>query len=113
MQNSDINILIQKTLSNNNCEDIIELDVKEKSSITDTFIVASCTSNLQVSASAKLILKMLKDNKVKNINTHGIDVGNWALIDIGNTIVHIFRHEVRDYYNITEIWSDSIHTAEK
>lgn len=75
-----------------------------KSSIADYLIVASGTSQRQVGAAAELLREELKKHGLKNIGIEGLTNCDWVLIDTGDIIVHLFRPEVRSFYNIEGIW---------
>lgn len=74
--------------------------------LTDYMIVASGTSSRQVSSMADHLIKKLKEFGVSQIRVEGMQKGDWVLIDAGDIIVHIFRPEVRDFYDIERIWVD-------
>ena len=88
------------------------IDLKDKSSVADCMIVASGRSHRHVGALADHILRMLKDLGTGKARVEGMPDCNWVLIDAGDVIVHLFRPEVRVFYNLEKIWSvDSPHRA--
>ena len=94
---------IMSNLDNNKALDINSLSLKGKSDIADYLIIATGTSSRHVSSLAEKTVDDLKKNNIKNINTEGLDKGDWVLIDGGDVIIHLFREEVRDFYDI-EKW---------
>ena len=92
-------------LDENSAQDVLEIDVKGKSSVADYMIVASGRSNRHVGALADYVLRGLKGAGFKDIGTEGQDGQDWVLIDAGDVILHIFRPEVRVFYNLEKIWS--------
>lgn len=84
--------------------DILNLDLQGKTSIADRMIIASGNSARQVGAMAEHVITKLKALGRK-VRSEGEKTGDWVLIDIGDVIVHIFRPEVRTFYNIESIWS--------
>ncbi|WP_409432089.1 ribosome silencing factor [Litorimonas sp. RW-G-Af-16] len=96
---------IQSNLDENSAQDIIEIDIRGKSSIADYMIVASGRSNRHVGALADYVQRGLKDQGLKNLGIEGLKGCDWVLIDAGDVIVHIFRPEVRVFYNLEKIWS--------
>ena len=93
---------VKNILEDNSAQDILEIDIRGKSSIADYMIVASGRSNRHVGALADYVLRGLKQAGFKDIGTEGQD---WVLVDAGDVILHIFRPEVRVFYNLEKIWS--------
>ncbi len=83
------------------------LDVKDLTSVADFFIICSGSSNRQVGAIAQTIKKELKQHKVKPISIDGLQEGQWALMDFGHVIVHIFYDPVRSFYDLEGLWTDA------
>lgn len=92
------------SLENAKAEAIVPIDIRGRSSIGDYMIVASGRSHRHVSAVADHLLQALHAIGCKGIRVEGLDSGDWVLIDTGDVIVHIFRPEVRDFYNLEKIW---------
>lgn len=101
----DLSDFIQSVLDANSAQDIIEIDIRGKSSVADYMIVASGRSNRHVSALADYVQRGLKERGLKNLGVEGLKGCDWVLIDTGDVILHIFRPEVRVFYNIEKIWS--------
>ena len=103
--------LINQIISNlddNKALDINSLSLKGKSDIADYLIIATGTSSRHVSSLAEKTVDDLKKNNIKNVNTEGLDKGDWVLIDGGDIIIHLFREEVREFYDTEKLWSSSI-----
>jgi ribosome-associated protein len=81
------------------------IDVKGKSSLADALVVASGRSHRHVGAVADHLLRALKDAGHGRARVEGLPACDWVLIDAGDVIVHLFRPEVRSYYNLEKIWS--------
>ena len=96
---------IQDILDDNSAQDILEIDIRGKSSVADYMIVASGRSNRHVGALSDYVLRGLKQAGFKDIGTEGQDGQDWVLVDAGDVILHIFRPEVRVFYNLEKIWS--------
>jgi len=96
---------IQQVLDENSAQDVIEIDIRGKSSVADYMIVASGRSNRHVSALSDYVQRALKEEEFKNLGIEGQEAGDWVLIDAGDVILHIFRPEVRLFYNLEKIWS--------
>ena len=96
---------ILSILDEHSAQDTIEIDVRGKSSVTDYMIVTSGRSNRHVGALADYVLRSLKELGHKDLGVEGLEGCDWVLIDAGDVIVHLFRPEVRVFYNIEKIWS--------
>ena len=97
--------LILNRLDDEKAQDVVFIDLKDKSSIADGMIVASGRSHRHVGAMADHLLRMLKDAGHGRARVEGLPHCDWVLIDAGDVIVHLFRPEVRSFYNIERIWS--------
>ena len=86
-------------------ENVVTIPLKGKSSIGDYMIVASGRSDRHVGAIAEQIQRKLKDTGHGRVHIEGQPQCDWVLIDTGNVIVHVFRPEVRDFYNLEKMWS--------
>ena len=96
---------VQSILDENSAQDVIEIDVQGKSSVADYMLVASGRSNRHVSALADYVVRGLKEQGFKSLGIEGKESGDWILIDVGDVILHVFRPEVRLFYNLEKIWS--------
>ena len=104
--------LILATLEDDKAENIVAIDLGGKSSIADTMIVASGRSARHVSALADHLIRKLKEEGHGRAQVEGQTSADWVLIDAGDVVVHLFRPEVRDFYQLERIWTgDSKHLA--
>ncbi|HYE44620.1 MAG TPA: ribosome silencing factor [Caulobacter sp.] len=102
--------LILSRLDDDKAQDIVLIDLKGKSPMADSMIVASGRSHRHVGALADHVLRALKDAGHGRARVEGLPHCDWVLIDAGDLVVHLFRPEVRTFYNIEKIWSvDSNH----
>ncbi|MCB1332460.1 MAG: ribosome silencing factor [Roseivivax sp.] len=85
-------------------EDIVQIDLRGKTSIGDYMVVCSGRSTRQVSAIADAVVEKLKHDFGVIAKVEGKEVGDWVLIDSGDVIVHVFRPEVREFYQIEKMW---------
>jgi ribosome-associated protein len=97
--------MILTRLDEDKAQDIVLIDLKDKSSVADAMIVASGRSQRHVGALADHLLRALKDAGYGKAPVEGLPGCDWVLIDAGDVIVHLFRPEVRLFYNIEKIWS--------
>ncbi len=86
-------------------EEIVTVDLKGKSSIGDFMVIASGRSDRHVGAIAEQVRKKLKDAGCPTVRVEGLETCDWVLIDSGDIIVHVFRPEVREFYNLEKMWS--------
>ena len=97
--------LILARLDEDKAQDVVFIDLKNKSSVADGMIVASGRSQRHVGALADHLLRALKDAGFGRCRIEGMPHCDWVLIDAGDLIIHLFRPEVRAFYNIEKIWS--------
>ena len=86
-------------------EDTTTIDLRDKSSLADTMVVTSGRSNRHVGSVADRVLENLREAGLKNLRVEGLPHCDWVLIDAGDVIVHVFRPEVREFYNLEKMWS--------
>jgi ribosome-associated protein len=86
-------------------EKIVSIDLKGKSSLGDFMVIATGRSDRHVGAIADQLRKNLKDAGVAGVRVEGLETCDWVLIDAGDILVHVFRAEVRDFYNLEKMWS--------
>lgn len=96
-------------LNDDKAEDIVTIELSGKSDIADHMVVASGRSSRHVSAMADKIVRRLKDEGFGRVHTEGANAADWVLIDAGDVIVHLFRPEVRSFYNLERVWSEAAH----
>jgi ribosome-associated protein len=92
------------SLEDDKAEDIINIDLKGKTSIADSMIIASGRSTRQVAAIADHLYRKLKHGP-NGCKLEGMDKADWVLLDAGSIIIHIFRPEVRTFYNLEKMWA--------
>ncbi|HEX3700526.1 MAG TPA: ribosome silencing factor [Phenylobacterium sp.] len=97
--------LILARLDDDKAQDVVFIDLKGKSPVADGLIVASGRSHRHVGALADHLLRLLKEEGYGRARVEGLPNCDWVLIDAGDVIVHLFRPEVRSFYNIEKIWS--------
>ncbi|MBA3813169.1 MAG: ribosome silencing factor [Alphaproteobacteria bacterium] len=100
--------LIEQFLDSKKAQDIVCIDLQGKSSIADYLIIASGTSQRQIGSTAQLLKEELKKKGFKTVNIEGLSQCDWVLIDAGDVIVHLFRPEIRAFYNLEKMWSVEI-----
>ena len=104
----DLKEVIIKTLDLNKAQDIVSIDLKDKSSMADFMIIASGTSSRHIQSLSEQVLEKLKNNGVKDSKIEGKQSNEWKLVDGIDLIVHIFHPEKRKFYELEKIWSEFI-----
>lgn len=94
-------------LDDSKAEQIVTIDLINKSTMADTMIVASGRSNRHVNAIAEQVADKLRGMGQKNLRIEGMPQCDWVLVDSGDVIIHIFRPEVRSFYNLEKLWSEN------
>ena len=86
--------------------DITVIDVSQQTSVTDNMIICSGRSSRHVKAIANTLIEKIKANGQKPLGCHGEETGDWILVDLGDSIVHIMQPEVRAHYNLEGLWKN-------
>ena len=95
---------ILTSLKNDKAEDIVQIDLRGKSSIGDYMVIASGRSSRQVIAISEKLVDNVKKDFGHSSKVEGKNAGDWVLIDTGDVIVHVFRPEVREFYQLEKMW---------
>ena len=106
---ADLLDLVLTALDDAKAEDVVSIDLSGKSAIADAMVIASGRSDRHVNAVSDRVLRALKDAGHGSVPAEGTQTCDWVLIDAGDVIVHIFRPEVRDFYNLEKMWSAPAH----
>ena len=104
----DLKSVVINTLDLNKAQDIVTIDLKDKSSMADYMIIASGTSSRHIQSLSEQVLEKLKDSGIKNSKIEGKDSSEWKLVDGIDLIIHIFHPEKRKFYELEKIWSELI-----
>ena len=99
--------LIEKNLSKNKAEEIIVIDLKRKTSFADFMIICTGTSNRHLIALSNYLNEDLKKLHLNMLNIEGQKNGDWIVVDVGDIVIHLFRSEVRKYYNLEKMWASN------
>jgi ribosome-associated protein len=97
--------LILSRLDDMKAEETVTIDLRGKSAFSDYMIVTTGRANRHVGAIAENLAKGLKETGIKSIHIEGLPNCDWVLIDSGDVIVHVFRPEVREFYNLERLWT--------
>ena len=104
--------LIQQSLDADKAIDITTIDLDDQTGLADYMIIASGTSSRHVAAMAEKLKDKLSMLQIKNVKIEGLSQADWVVIDAGDIIVHLFRPEVREFYNMERMWGldQTVHT---
>jgi ribosome-associated protein len=101
---STLNMILSR-LDDMKAEETVTIDLRGKSAFSDYMIVTSGRANRHVGAIAENVTKALKEHGIRNLHVEGLPNCDWVLIDSGDVIVHVFRPEVREFYNLERLWT--------
>ncbi len=104
LSSEDLLACVLSSLSDDKAEDVVQIDLRGRTSVGDYMVIASGRSTRQVSAMADKLVERLKAETGIVARVEGKDAGDWVLIDTGDVIVHIFRPEVREFYQLEKMW---------
>lgn len=105
LSKADLLKLVINSLEDDKAEDIVQIDLTGKTSIADSMVIASGRSIRQVSAIADHLYRKLKHATENGCKLEGMEKADWVLLDAGDIIIHIFRPEVRSFYNLEKMWA--------
>lgn len=96
---------MQESLEDDKAIDMVSINLLGKTMFADAMVIASGRSDRHIGSIATHLVKRLKDAGIKPVRTEGLRQGDWVLVDAGDIIVHLFRPEVRQFYNLEKMWS--------
>jgi ribosome-associated protein len=105
--------LVLKSVDDDKAEDIVQIDLRGRSDVADYMVICSGRSSRQVASISEKLADRLKQEMRMSVRMEGKDTGDWVLIDAGDVIVHVFRPEVREFYQLEKMWlPGAIHSAQ-
>ena len=105
ISHEDMLALVVETLEDAKAQDLVSIELAGKSPLADYMVIASGTSTRQVVTMAEKLVEKLKHDADVIPKLEGVEQGDWALIDDGDVIIHLFRPEVREFYNLERMWT--------
>ena len=99
-----LHALVLQSLDDDQAQETITIPLEGKSSIADHMVIASGRSSRQVASMAQKLAERIKQSTGRSARVEGLPVADWVLIDAGDVIVHLFRPEVRSFYNLERMW---------
>ncbi|OYZ38011.1 MAG: ribosome silencing factor [Alphaproteobacteria bacterium 16-39-46] len=106
MTSEQLKDFVVKLLDEKKATNIHVIDVRGKSALTDFMVIASGTSSRQVSSLAEILQTSLHKEKIRALSLEGRSEGEWVLMDLNDVIVHLFKPEIRDHYNLETLWAE-------
>ncbi len=103
---------LAQLLTDKKAQDVICLDISEKTVVADAFVIASGRSSVQVKALCDEVDEYCKDNEIEIGPMEGYSAARWVIVDLKDVVVHIFRNEDREFYNLERLWSDADNVKE-
>jgi ribosome-associated protein len=100
-----LHTLVLRSLDDDQAQDVVTIPLTGKSNIADHMVIASGRSTRQVASMAQKLTERIKQDLGRNVRVEGLPVADWVLIDAEDVIVHIFRPEVRTFYNLERMWA--------
>jgi ribosome-associated protein len=100
-----LHALVLRSLDDDQAQDVVTIPLGGKSSIADHMVIASGRSTRQVASMAQKISERIKQDLGRRVRVEGLPVADWVLIDADDVIIHIFRPEVRTFYNLERMWA--------
>ena len=97
--------LVLRSLDDDQAVEVVSIPLSGKSNIADYMVVASGRSSRQVSSMAQKLSERIKQELGRNVRVEGLPVADWVLIDADDVIIHLFRPEVRSFYNLERMWA--------
>ncbi|WP_225205714.1 ribosome silencing factor [Novosphingobium huizhouense] len=97
--------LVLQSLDDDQAQDVITIPLEGKSSVADFMVIASGRSTRQVAAMAQKLAERIKHGGYGSVRIEGLPAADWVLIDAGDVVVHLFRPEVRSFYNLERMWA--------
>ena len=96
--------LVRESLEDSKAEDIVTINIAGKSALGDYMVIVSGRSNRHVAAICEHLISDMKDGGHSGMRVEGMEAGDWVLVDTGDIIIHVFRPEIREFYNIEKMW---------
>lgn len=96
-----------KFLDDNQAIDIVTIDVSKQTTVTDYMVVVSGRSSRQIKAIASIVMESMKASGFAPLGAHGLDTGDWVLIDFGDCVLHVMQPDCRTFYNIEGLWQNN------
>jgi ribosome-associated protein len=104
-EQDSLHALVLNSLDDDQAQDIVSIPLEGKTAIADHMVIASGRSTRQVTAMAQKLAERIKQAGFGSVRTEGLPAADWVLVDAGDVVVHLFRPEVRSFYNLERMWA--------
>jgi len=111
LQTEQLKAIVIDALDDLKAQQILTIDVREQTSVTDIMVIATARSSRQLKSLATYVVEKVKEQGIQPIGTEGENDGEWALVDLGDVVVHIMSAETRAFYNLEKLWSGQFDDA--
>lgn len=103
-RSEDVLALVLRSVDDDKAEEIVQIDLRGRSDVADYMVICSGRSSRQVASISEKLADRLKQEMRISVRMEGKETGDWVLIDAGDVIVHVFRPEVREFYQLEKMW---------
>lgn len=100
-----LHALVLQSLDDDKAMDLVDIDLSGKTEVADHMVIASGRSTRQVAAMANKLAERIKQDLGQPVRIEGLPTADWVLVDAGDVVVHLFRPEVRSFYNLEKMWA--------
>lgn len=100
-----LHALVLQSLDDDQAQDIVSIPLEGKTAIADHMVIASGRSTRQVAAMAQKLAERIKHGGFGHVRIEGLPAADWVLVDAGDVVIHLFRPEVRSFYNLERMWA--------
>ena len=102
---TELHAMVLQSLDDDQAQEVISIPLAGKSNIADFMVIASGRSTRQVAAMAQKLAERIKQGGFGHVRIEGLPAADWVLVDAGDVVIHLFRPEVRTFYNLERMWS--------
>lgn len=113
MQSEQIKQLVLAVLDDFKALNVVDIDVRELTSITDTMVICSGTSKRHLKTLAEEVVRRAKENGITPLGVEGEDTAEWILVDLADVVVHIMQPPAREFYSLEKLWTAAEEVREK
>jgi ribosome-associated protein len=104
-EQDSLHALVLNSLDDDQAQDVVSIPLEGKTAIADHMVIASGRSTRQVTAMAQKLAERVKQSGFGSVRIEGLPAADWVLVDAGDVVVHLFRPEVRSFYNLERMWA--------
>lgn len=113
MQSEQLKQLVLAVLDDYKALDVVDIDVRKLTSITDTMVICSGTSKRHLKTLAEQLVNRAKENSVEALGVEGTEDAEWILVDLADVVIHIMQPPIREFYSLEKLWTTAEEVREK